>query len=163
MTPEWVHPGLVLILGAWLLPLLKGPLKRAAMVALPLVALALCLTMSKGSYGEVQFLGETLVFGRVDQLSLIFSYVFCLIAVLGMIFSLHVKNDFQHVSALVYAGGALGVTFAGDLLSLYVFWELMAVSSALLVWLGREPGSGRAGQRYFLVHVFGGLDRKSVV
>jgi len=157
MTPEWVHPGLVLILGAWLLPLLKGPLKRAAMVALPLVALALCLTMSKGSYGEVQFLGETLVFGRVDQLSLIFSYVFCLIAVLGMIFSLHVKNDFQHVSALVYAGGALGVTFAGDLLSLYVFWELMAVSSALLVWLGREPGSGRAGQRYFLVHVFGGL------
>ncbi len=157
MTLEWIHPGLVLILGGCLLPLLKGPLKRVAMVGLPGVALALCLTMSKGSYGEVQFLGETLVFGRVDQLSLIFSYVFCLIAVIGMVFSLHVDNDMQHASALTYAGGALGVTFAGDLLSLYVFWELMAVSSALLVWLGREPGSGRAGQRYFLVHVFGGL------
>ncbi|HIL38240.1 MAG: Na(+)/H(+) antiporter subunit D [bacterium] len=157
MTLEWIHPGLVLILGGCLLPLLKGPLKRVAMVCLPGVALALCLTMSKGSYGEVQFLGETLVFGRVDQLSLIFSYVFCLIAVIGMVFSLHVDNDMQHASALTYAGGALGVTFAGDLLSLYVFWELMAVSSALLVWLGREPGSGRAGQRYFLVHVFGGL------
>jgi multicomponent Na+:H+ antiporter subunit D len=157
MTPEWVHPGLVLILGAWLLPLLKGSVKRAAMVALPGVALALCLAMDHGSFGHVEFLGETLVFGRVDQLSLIFSYAFCLLALLGMIFSLHVKDDFQHVCALTYAGGALGVTFAGDLLSLYVFWELMAVSSALLVWLGRDPEAERAGYRYFLVHIFGGL------
>ena len=157
MTPEWVHPGLVLILGAWILPFLKGGLKKVAMLAIPGVALFLCVTMSQGTYGEVSFLGQALVFGRVDKLSLIFSYVFSLMALLGMIFALHVDDDTQHVSALGYAGGALGVTFAGDLLSLYVFWELMAVSSALLVWLRREPEAERAAFRYFLVHVFGGL------
>ena len=78
-------------------------------------------------------------------------------ALVGMVYSLHVDDVSQHVSALTYVGGALGVTFAGDFLSLYVFWELMAISSALLVWLRREPSAVAAGFRYLLVHVFGGL------
>jgi multicomponent Na+:H+ antiporter subunit D len=97
------------------------------------------------------------VFGRVDRLSLVFSYVFSLMALVGMIFALHVKDDSQHVAALTYMGSALGVTFAGDFLSLYVFWELMAISSALLVLLRREPSAVAAGFRYLLVHIFGGL------
>ena len=157
MTPEWLHPGLVLIMGAWILPFLKGGVKKVGMLAVPAAAMFLCYTMSEGTYGEVSFLGQDLVFGRVDRLSLIFSYVFSLMALLGMVFALHVDDDTQHISALGYAGGALGVTFAGDLLSLYVFWELMAVTSALLVWLRREPEAERAAFRYFLVHVFGGL------
>ena len=157
MTLEWVHPGLVLILGAWVLPFLKGQLKRAAMVALPAAALAACLSMSPGTYGEASFLGQDVVLGRVDQLSLVFSYVFSIMALLGMVYSLHVDDDYQHVTALTYAGGALGVTFAGDFLSLYIFWELMAVSSALLVWWRREASAVAAGFRYLLVHVVGGL------
>ena len=157
MTPEWLHPGLVLIMGAWILPFLKGGVKKVGMLAVPAAAMFLCFTMQEGTYGELSFLGQDLVFGRVDRLSLIFSYVFSLMALLGMVFALHVDDDTQHISALGYAGGALGVTFAGDLLSLYVFWELMAVTSALLVWLRREPEAERAAFRYFLVHVFGGL------
>jgi multicomponent Na+:H+ antiporter subunit D len=157
MTLDWVHPGLVLILGAWVLPLLKGRIKRVAMIALPAAALLLCLFSEPGSYGNVSFLGQELEFGRLDRLSLVFSYVFSGMALLGMVYALHVDDDFQHVSALTYAGGALGVTFAGDFLSLYVFWEIMAVSSALLVWLGHQKSSVAAGYRYLLVHVFGGL------
>ena len=157
MTLEWVHPGILLILGAWLLPLLKGRLKRAAMLILPAAALVDCLLMRPGTYGVASFLGQELVFGRVDSLSLVFSYVFSLMAFLGMVYALHVEDDAQHVTALTYAGGALGVTFAGDLLSLYVFWELMAISSSLLVLLRREPSAVAAGFRYLLVHVFGGL------
>ncbi len=157
MTLEWVHPGLLLILGAWVVPFLKGRLKRAAMLILPAAALAACVRMSPGTYGEASFLGQELVFGRVDELSLVFSYVFSIMALLGMIYSLHVDDDYQHVAALTYAGGALGVTFAGDFLSLYIFWELMAVSSALLVWWRREASAVAAGFRYFLVHVVGGL------
>ena len=41
MTGEWVHPGLLLILGAWLLPFLKGRAKRIAMVTLPASALVI--------------------------------------------------------------------------------------------------------------------------
>jgi multicomponent Na+:H+ antiporter subunit D len=157
LIPDWVHPGLLLIVGAWVVPCLKGRVKRAAMVLLPAAALTVCMGMSTGTYGEVNFLGQELVFGRVDDLSLVFSYVFSLMALLGMIYALHVEDDAQHVSALTYAGGALGVTFAGDFLSLYVFWELMAVSSVLLVWLRRDPAATAAGFRYLLVHIVGGL------
>lgn len=157
MTPEWVHPGLLLILGAFLLPFLKGRVKRLAMLILPAAALIDCLLMKPGTYGVASFLGQDLVFGRVDRLSLVFSYVFSLMAFLGMIYAFHVEDDSQHVAALTYAGSALGVTFAGDLLSLYVFWELMAISSALLVFRRREPSAVAAGFRYLLVHIFGGL------
>ena len=157
MTPEWVHPGLVLILGAWVLPLLKGRTKRLVMVLLPALALVHCLLLEPGTHGVVRFLGQDLVFGRVDRLSLVFSYVFSLLALLGMVYALHVDDDAQHVAALTYAGGALGVTFAGDFLSLFVFWELMALSAALLVWLRRQPAAVAAAFRYFLVHIFGGM------
>ena len=131
MTLEWVHPGLLLILGAWVLPFLKGRIKRTVMLILPAAAVAVCLRMTEGNYGVVNFLGQELVFGRVDSLSLVFSYVFSIMAFLGIVYALHVEDDSQHIAALTYAGGALGVTFAGDFLSLYVFWELMAISSAM--------------------------------
>ena len=157
MTLEWLHPGLLLILGAWVLVFLKGRVKRVVMLLLPAAALVDCLLMTPGTYGEANFLGQDLVFGRVDSLSLVFSYVFSLMAFLGMVYALHVEDDSQHVTALTYAGGALGVTFAGDFLSLYIFWELMAVSSALLVWRRREASAVAAGFRYLLVHIVGGL------
>ena len=155
---DWIHPGLLLIVGAWVLPFLKGRGKRAAMLLLPALALVVCLRMTPGADREVSILGQDLVFlFRVDKLSLVFSYVFSLMALLGMVYALHVEDDAQHMSALTYAGGALGVTFAGDFLSLYLFWELMAVSSALLVWLRRDPTAVAAGFRYLLVHIVGGL------
>jgi multicomponent Na+:H+ antiporter subunit D len=147
----------LLIFGAWVLPFLQGRVKRIAMLGLPAAALVDCLLMTPGTHGVVSFLGQDLVFGRVDSLSLVFSYVFSLMAFLGMVYALHVEDDSQHVAALIYAGGALGVTFAGDFLSLYVFWELLAISSALLVMLRRERSAVAAGFRYLLVHLFGGL------
>ena len=134
MMFEWVHPGLLLILGAWVVFFLKGRARNLAILLLPVGALASCLSMSLGTYGKVRFLGLDLVFGRVDQLSLVFSYVFSIMAVIGVVYALHVKNTSQHVASLTYVGGALGVTFAGDVVSLLVFGELMALSSVLLVW-----------------------------
>jgi len=157
MTLEWLHPGLLLIVGAWVLPLLKGKVKRAAMLVLPAAALIDCFVMRPGIYGVTNFLGQQVVFGRVDRLSLVFSYVFSIMGFIGMLYALHVKDDSQHVAALTYVGSALGVTFAGDFLSLYVFWELMALSSSLLVLLRRETSAVAAGFRYLLVHIFGGL------
>jgi multicomponent Na+:H+ antiporter subunit D len=157
MSLDWVHPGLVLIAGAWFIPLLKGAAKRVAMILVPAVALIDCLLLQPGTYGVVRFIGQDLTFGRVDRLSLVFAYVFALLALVGMVYALHVKDDAQHVSALTYAGSALGITFAGDFLSLFLFWELAAVSAVFLVWLRRERPAVAAGFRYLLVHVFGGL------
>jgi multicomponent Na+:H+ antiporter subunit D len=157
MTVEWVHPGLLLIAGAWILPFLRGSTRRAVMVVLPVLALIDCVLMQPGTYGVVHALGQELVFGRVDRLSLLFSYVFALLTLIGMIYAFHVDDDAQHVAALSYAGAALGAVFAGDFLSLFLFWELMALSAALIVWLRRERGAVAAGFRYLLVHLFGGV------
>ena len=95
MTLEWIHPGLLLIGGAWVIVFLKGPARRVAMLVVPGAALIDCLLMSPGTYGGVTFLGQDLVLGRVDSLSLVFSYVFSLMAFLGMVYALHVKDNFS--------------------------------------------------------------------
>jgi multicomponent Na+:H+ antiporter subunit D len=157
LNVEWVHPGLILILGAWIVPLLRGSAKRVFLVLLPAASLLDCFLLEPGTHGVVRFVGQEVVFGRVDPLSLLFCYVFALMALIGMIYALHVEDDAQHVTALTYAGAALGATLAGDLLTLFLFSELMALSAALLVWLRRKPEAVAAGFRYLLVHVFGGL------
>jgi multicomponent Na+:H+ antiporter subunit D len=73
-----------------------------------------------------------------------------------MVYSIHIKEYGQHVAAFVYIGGTIGVTFAGDFFSLFVFWELMAVSSVFLIWYAKNESALKAGFRYLMVHLVGG-------
>jgi multicomponent Na+:H+ antiporter subunit D len=150
-------PGLLLVCGAFLIPLLRGRAKSALLLLLPLLALAAVHTAPEGARWGFSFLGHELSLLRVDRLSRVFGYIFSLIALIGFLFSLRVKDDLQHAAAMVYAGGALGVTLAGDFLSLYVFWELMALSSTFLILARRTAAARAAAFRYVLVHLAGGL------
>jgi multicomponent Na+:H+ antiporter subunit D len=152
-----VPPAAIFIVGAFLIPLLKGRLKSLYMLLLPVLAFTNLLHMPKGEYWIVNFLDYNLIFGRVDSLSMVFGYIFVIITFIGILYSLHLKDDLQHVAALFYAGGALGVTFVGDLFSLYIFWEILAISSLFLVWARRTEASRSAGFRYFVWHFFGGI------
>ncbi|MCX9013450.1 MAG: Na(+)/H(+) antiporter subunit D [Candidatus Methanoperedens sp.] len=154
---EWVPPGLILILGALLIPFLKGRLRPGYMLLLPIIAFTSLLNMGEGTGFVTSFLGYDLIFGKVDKLSLAFGYVFVIMTFIGILYSLHVKNKGEHFSAVLYAGSALGVVFSGDFLTLFVFWEVMAFSSVFLIWYGGNKSSYDAGFRYLLVHVFGGL------
>jgi multicomponent Na+:H+ antiporter subunit D len=153
----WLHPSLVLILGALLIPAFSGRVRQAYCLLLTVSVLGIILSLSHGTYGTFEFLNIGLVTGRVDALSLVFAHVFGIMLIIGTIYSLHVKQPLQHVAAYIYAGSALGVIFAGDLVTLYVFWEMMVFSSVWLIW-GRGGGdSWRAGWRYVLVHAVGGV------
>src|SRR3989338_7993599 len=154
---DWVHPSVFLILGALFLPLFKGKAQRIYIILLPLLALLTVMLMSPGVHGVVNFLGFELIFGRADKLSLAFAYVFSSAALIGAIYAPHVKDVSQHVAAFVYAGSSLGATFAGDFLTLFVFWELMAFASVWLIWSRRVKASIEAGYRYLLVHAVGGV------
>ncbi len=154
---EWMHPGLIFILGALLIPVLKGKWKKTYLLLLPIAALIDLLYMSKGVFWRLPLLEYELVFGRVDQLSLVFGYVFVIAAFCMTLYALHVKEDGQHVSAFLYVGSTLGVVFAGDLFTLYLFWEVMAFSSLFLIWYRKTKASSEAGFRYILVHIFGGI------
>jgi len=150
-------PGLVLICGAALVPLLRGRLKQGWLLLLPLLAMAAVHTVPEGNHWTFGFLGYDIVLGHVDRMARVFGYIFGLTAFIGFLFSLHVKDDLQHMAALVYAGSALGVTFAGDFFSLYVYWEFMAVASTFLILARKTPAARAAALRYILVHLAGGL------
>jgi multicomponent Na+:H+ antiporter subunit D len=152
-----IPPAAIFIGGALFVPFLRGRLKSAFMLLLPVLAFVTLVKMPEGKYWVVNFLDYDLIFGRVDKLSMVFGYIFTLISFIGILFALKVEDDLQHVSALMYAGGAIGVTFSGDLFSLYIFWELLAISSTFLILARRTKASQAAAFRYILVHVFGGL------
>jgi multicomponent Na+:H+ antiporter subunit D len=155
--PDWVHPGAILILGSVLVPVFKGRVKQAYLLFLPALAFLSVLTMSEGTYGVYHFLGQEITFGRVDKLSLAFAYVFTIMAFIGMCYGLHVKEDGHHIASLVYAGSAAGVAFAGDFLTLLVFWEFLAFSSVFLILYRRTRAAYNAAYRYILVHAFSGV------
>jgi multicomponent Na+:H+ antiporter subunit D len=150
-------PAAILIGGALLVPLFKGKFKSAFLLTVPVLALVNLLLMPAGTYAVVPFLDYHLIFCRVDKLSMAFGTIFVLITFIGLLYALNVRDDSQHITGLVYAGGALGVTFAGDLFSLYVFWEIMAIASVLLVLARQRPDASAAAFRYFMWHFFGGL------
>lgn len=158
MTNEmWIHPALILFLGALVIPILKGPIRKFWLLLIPIIAFTDVYLMDQGTFGVVHFLNWHLTFGRVDKLSLVFAYVMSLMCIIGSIYSLHVEEAGQHVAAWLYVAGALGVIFCGDYLVLFLFWELMAFSSVFLVWFRRGPQALASGYRYLLVHTAGGL------
>jgi multicomponent Na+:H+ antiporter subunit D len=156
-TGFWLHPSVVLILGALVIPLLKGSIQQGYRVALALVFIFLVFQTQAGVYGRFEFAGLDLVTGRADKLSLAFAYVFSLITLIATIYSLHVKDNIQHVSSLFYAAAATGVAFAGDLLTLYVFWEMMMLASVWLIWRNATRTAYTSGYRYLMVHAVSGL------
>lgn len=154
---EWVHPGALLIIGAVLVPFLKGRVKQAYLLLLPVLAFVAIISMSQGTHGVVRLLNHDLVFGRVDRLALVFGYIFAIMTFIGFTYGLHVKKDGEYIAALLYTGGSMGAVFAGDFITLFVFWELMAFASLFLIWLSNDKASDEAGYRYILVHIFGGV------
>ena len=153
-----IHPTTWFLMGAVLLPLLnnKEKLKKTVLIGIPLIAFAL-IHWLPDSFGQVSYLGFDLVFGRVDQLTRVFLHVFTIMAIIGCIYGLHVKETGQHIAAFLYVGGSLGVTLCGDYLTLFIFWEMMAFASTFLVWYRKKRRSIEAGFRYLLVHTAGGL------
>ncbi len=152
-----IHPSLILISGSFLIPLLKGRIKYAYILLLSLAGILIVFSLPKGIHWTYHFLNYKIILGRVDSLSKIFCYVFSGILFLGLLYSLKVADDLQFISAICYGASALGVTLAGDFLSLYIFWEIMAVSSCFLILARRTETSKNAAFRYILVHVVGGL------
>lgn len=152
-----IHPGMVLIAGALLLPWLRGVWRSIVMVVLPLVVLGLVWRIPDGPVWQTHFLDYTIVPLQGDKLSRLFATIFSLMAAGGGLFALSQKSRFEVPSAFVYAGSAIGVALAGDLVTVFVFWELMAVGSTLVLWSHGRESSYRAARRYLMVHLLGGV------
>lgn len=160
MTTSFIHPALVLICGAFILPCIKEPFRKLYLCSVPLLTFldVIFLNWHPGVHGVVPFMGDwNLTFGRVDNLSMIFGFIMALMAIIGTVYGLHVRDNWQHIAAWFYVAGSLGAIYSGDYLVLFLFWEMMAFASTFLIWLNTDKGSLAAGYRYLLVHTFGGV------
>lgn len=157
MSNLLLHPGLVLIIGGMLMVLCAPRLRTWLQLGLPLAALFLVWQMPDGVVLQLDFLDQSLTPIRSDALSRLFATIFALMAAVGGLYALSQRSRLEIAAAYGYAGSAIGVCFAGDLLTLFMFWEFMAIGSSLVLWSTATTASGRAAQRYILIHIFGGV------
>ena len=150
-------PFFIFVAGAALIFLLPQRWQGWSSFIITIAALLNFLSISQGVYWEVAILDYKLTLGRVDTLGYLFCLLFHIAAVIAALFAVHVRDPIQNISALLYAGGAVGATLAGDLISLFIFWEIMAVASSFLIWARRSPQSNAAGLRYLIVQVLSGV------
>lgn len=157
MTGNCLHPCLILLVGSLIIPLLKGRYKQLFVLLAPAFGLANLWGLNVGDTFTFSMLGLELMPCRVDKMALLFGYVFHIAAFICLLFSLHLKDDVQLTSGMMYAGSAVGAVFAGDFVTLFFFWELLAVTSVFQVWARRSKESYGSGQRYLMFHILSGL------
>ena len=150
-------PGTILVVGALLLALTKGRIRGFLSLLLPVLSFLHLLQFEVGTAVSIGVFSYELTPVRIDRLALVWGYIFHLAAFLSALYALHVRDALQHVSGAVYAGTAIGAVFAGDLITLFVYWELTAISSVFLVWASRTEASYRSGIRYLLIQVGSGV------
>jgi multicomponent Na+:H+ antiporter subunit D len=154
---EGLNPAFILIVGALLLPALPGRLRGPWLLAVPALGLLQLCMLPSGESGHIELFGLTLTTLRIDRLSFVFGIIFHLAAFLSMVYALHVRDLLQHIAALIYAGAAIGALLAGDLITLFVYWEITAVSSVFLIWARGTDRAFRAGMRYLIIQVGSGV------
>jgi multicomponent Na+:H+ antiporter subunit D len=152
-----IPPFVPFFIGALIAAFTRGTLRGALMVAVPIISALHLWMVPEGIHLQFALLDYQLIPYRVDKLSIMFGYVFHIAALIGIIYSLHLRDTMQQVSAMLYAGSGLGAIFAGDLLTLFVFWELLAFTSVFLIWARRTQKSYLAGMRYLIVQVLSGV------
>jgi multicomponent Na+:H+ antiporter subunit D len=157
MTELLQHPGLILMLGAPLLGLLSDRLRASAAVVLPVLALIVFLQLPREFSLNYSLFAYELRPIFIDGLSWIFSLIFLIAAVLVAIYSWHGNNRLEQISIPLYAGSAIAAVMAGDLLTLFICWEISALSSTLIIWANRSRYSRSAGMRYLFIQVLSGL------
>jgi multicomponent Na+:H+ antiporter subunit D len=152
-----LHPALILIAAALLLPFLRGAARSAAVLLAPTFALFALWQLPEGRLWEVAWLDYQLAPLAVDKLSRLFATIFALMAFAGGLFALRQESRLEIPAAFLYAGAAIGVALAGDLVTVFVFWEVMAVGSTLVLWSANTKAAWAASVRYAMVHLGGGV------
>ncbi len=150
-------PFLLFYIGAFALVFLRGAVASAVTIFIPVLSFVVLLYWPHGEFFNYSLMGMDLVLVKIDKLSLLFAYLFHLAALIGGIYALHVKDKVQQIASLAYVGSGIGAVFAGDWISLFIFWELLALTSVFLIWASRTPSSYQSGMRYLVVQVLSGV------
>jgi len=150
-------PAIILLIAAVLIGILRGPLRTAVIFIAPLLTLWAVWLVPDGISLTLPFLGKTIEPIEGSALRRLFATVFALMTFVGGLYAFRQARWYELAAGFAYAAGAIGVCFAGDLITMFLFWELMALFSTVIVWCGGTPGARAAGIRYAILHLLGGV------
>src|SRR5690554_80192 len=154
-------PALIMILAAMLIPFVSGRLRTAVLLLAPALTLLMVWSLDNGVLLSSRFISYEVQLVEASEVRRLFATIFGLMALVGGLFAYRHATALELSSAMAYAAGAIGVTFAGDLITLFLFWEFMALFSTLVVWAGGTVQARRAGLRYAVIHLLGGVILKA--
>jgi multicomponent Na+:H+ antiporter subunit D len=157
MEFEFFSPAFVLLIAAVLICLVKGHARTAVILIAPLITLWAIWQIPDGVQSTVKFLSYNIEPVEGSPLRRLFATVFAIMVFVGGLYSFRIARWYELAAAFAYAAGAIGVCFAGDLITMFLYWELMAIFSTIVVWCGGTPGARAAGIRYAIMHLLGGV------
>jgi len=159
MSIELIPTAFLFFAGAALLTVLPkdGPLRPLVLLFVPILAGLQIWFLPEGNHIQASLLGLDLELNRVDKLSRVFGLIFSLAAFLGGLYAWHVRDSVQQIASLFYAGSAIGAVFAGDLVTLFFYWEGTAIASVFLIWARRTIGAYYTGMRYLIIQIGSGV------
>lgn len=163
MSSLLFHPALPILIGALLILRLNGTARSIVMLGAPLVSLALVWSIPAGLIApdgvviSIPYMEWTLEPFKTDKLSRLFATVFGLMAFAGNLYALKQEKVLELFSANIYIAFSLGVVFAGDLITVFVFWEMMALASSTVIFSAGTDTARAAGMRYLMIHLLGGV------
>jgi proton-translocating NADH-quinone oxidoreductase chain N len=159
------------IIGSLLLPIIGKLSSRARNLS----ALALVLVSLAGSSlliphvlaGEKITILKELPLGfnfvlTADMLAVFMAVVSSLVGAIIVLYSFgyisHYPNQNEYyLMVVLFLGSMMGIVFSGNLIFLYLFWEMTAIASWRLIGFFREPKHVLRADKAFLVTVFGSL------
>ncbi|MBB1383496.1 Na+/H+ antiporter subunit D, partial [Shewanella sp. SR41-2] len=154
---EFFSPAFILLIAAVLICLVKGHARTAVILIAPIITLLAIWQIPDGVQSTVKFLSYNIEPVEGSPLRRLFATIFTIMVFVGGLFSFRIARWYELAAAFTYAAGAIGVCFAGDLITMFVYWELMAIFSTIVVWCGGTPDSRAAGIRYAIMHFLGGV------
>ena len=157
MEFEFFSPAFVLLIAAVLICLVKGQARTAVILVAPVITLWAIWQIPDGVQSTVKFLSYNIEPVEGSSLRRLFATIFAIMVFVGGLYSFRIARWYELAAAFAYAAGAIGVCFAGDLITMFLYWEMMAIFSTVVVWCGGTPGARAAGIRYAIMHLLGGV------
>jgi multicomponent Na+:H+ antiporter subunit D len=157
MEFELFSPAFILLIAAVLICLVKGHGRTAVILVAPIITLWAIWQVPDGVQSTVKFLSYNIEPLEGSPLRRLFATIFAIMVFVGGLYSFRVARWYELAAAFAYAAGAIGVCFAGDLITMFLYWELMAIFSTIVVWCGGTAGARAAGIRYAIMHLLGGV------
>lgn len=152
-----IHPVIPLLVAAVAAPLAGRWGGRLLALIGPALALALVIFLPEDAHQSLSVIGHDWVLLEMTRIGRLFAFAFALYGVVCGLYAWTEDRPAGRFWSLVLVTGGVGVTLAGDWLSLYLFWESLAIASVFLIWQGRDPDSQGAGLRYVVFHIIGGV------